>query len=215
MINRQRLFQKVAPTKEAKVYYIFCEGRCREVEYFNFFVALDSRIRIEIIPPDEDGNNSPAGLYEKACELLCKTEDNPYPKYDFAEVDELWFVIDTDAWAGKIDSLRTSAQQHQRWFVVQSNPCFEVWLYYHVYNKKPDFEGMEKSVNWKTYVDRAISGGFNPKEHPVYIEEAINNAKKNHCETDGKINLASTEVYKLAENIFRFIEKAIRRVANK
>ncbi|MDR2448992.1 MAG: RloB family protein [Prevotellaceae bacterium] len=215
MINKNRLYQKAEPTREAKVFYIFCEGKRREVEYFKYFVALDSRIKLEIIAPGEVENNSPEGLYAKACMFMMRTVENPFPKYDFADVDEAWFVVDTDDWKDKIDNLRSNCQKHQRWFVAQSNPCFEVWLYYHVYDSAPSSSGMDVAANWKLLVDKSIHGGFDSRLHPVFIEQAICNAKKNYCKKDGKIAVASTEVYQLAEKFFPFIQKIIRRLLAK
>lgn len=48
MILTNRLFERVAPNREAKSIYIFSEGAKREVQYFNYFKGLDSRINIEV-----------------------------------------------------------------------------------------------------------------------------------------------------------------------
>ncbi len=51
--------------------------------------------------------------------------------------DKIWFVIDTDRWneGNKIGLLKTFVQEKKEsyngWFVAQSNPSFEIWLYYH------------------------------------------------------------------------------------
>lgn len=65
----------------------------------------------------------------------------------------VWFVIDTDTWEreGKIALLRDfcksnndhfpkeydEVKPYQAWNVAQSNPCFEIWLYYHIYSDLP------------------------------------------------------------------------------
>ena len=215
IISKNRLYQKAAPTRDAKVFYIFCEGRCREADYFKYFEAIDSRIKLEIIAPDEVENNSPEGLYVKACKFIVRTNENPSPKYDLADVDEVWFVIDTDNWKDKIDNLRSDCRKYRRWFVAQSNPCFEVWLYYHIYETAPIFPDMNISAKWKPYVNEVIQGGFDSRVHPVFVENAIRHARKNYGEKEGQISVASTEVYKLAESFFPFIQKVIRRMSNK
>ncbi|MDL2257177.1 RloB family protein [Bacteroidales bacterium OttesenSCG-928-I14] len=212
MILKNRLFQRAKPSRNAKVFYIFCEGRSREYDYFNYFRELDSRISLEIIKPETDDNNSPEGLYLKACSFIIKTEQNPSPKYELLDFDEVWFVIDTDKWGNKIDNLRSNCKankDHSEWHVAQSNPCFEVWLYYHIKEDKPIFDNIDISKEWKSFVNNAIAGGFDSRKHPIFIGRAINNAKNNHSEKNGKIEIACTEVFKLAENIFPFIESKI------
>lgn len=48
MILKNRLFERVPPSRKAKSIYIFCEGARREFDYFEYFKELDSRINIEI-----------------------------------------------------------------------------------------------------------------------------------------------------------------------
>jgi hypothetical protein len=43
---RNREFKRKPPSRDAKKIYVFCEGKTRESEYFNFFQGLDSRISI-------------------------------------------------------------------------------------------------------------------------------------------------------------------------
>lgn len=212
MILRNRLFQRRLPTRDAKVFYIFCEGRSREYDYFSYFRELDSRIAIEIIQPTPSGNNSPEGLYQKACSFILKTEENPNPKYELSNVDEVWFVIDTDEWGKMIENLRNKCRnntEHAKWNVAQSNPCFEVWLYYHFYENKPTFTTSKTSKEWKSFVNHSIRGGFDSRKHPIFIGTAINNAKNNYSESEGNIDTACTEVFKLAESYYPFIKSTV------
>ena len=57
--------------------------------------------------------------------------------------------------------------------MAQSNPSFEIWLYYHIYDSKPTDEEVEKVHSFKEYVNSKISGGFNFQIHPVFLEDAI------------------------------------------
>jgi len=67
MIIKNRIFTRVEPSRDAKSFYIFCEGNNREPEYLFCFKEIDSKINIEVIPAEKHGNNSPTGLYDKAC----------------------------------------------------------------------------------------------------------------------------------------------------
>ncbi|MBC7553975.1 MAG: RloB domain-containing protein, partial [Taibaiella sp.] len=131
MLIRNFSYTRREPNRDAVVFYIFCEGKWTEPQYFNFFASRDSRIRLEIIAAEQHDNNSPDGLFEKAKNFISKSPNNPNPKYDLNAIDQVWFVIDTDDWQDKIPKLKKSCSEYENWFVAQSNPSFEIWLYYH------------------------------------------------------------------------------------
>lgn len=59
MILTNRLFERQAPSREAKSLYIFCEGEKREYQYFEYFREIDSRIKVEVNKLGTGDNNSP------------------------------------------------------------------------------------------------------------------------------------------------------------
>jgi len=223
MLLSRRSFERHEPFKDSKCIYIFGEG-VREFNYFKFFKEFDSRIKIEVYPLQSEGeNNSPSGLYNIACNSLLKPQDNPIPVYDdFRDwMDEIWIVLDTDidrdsSRIPQIEQIRLACrEENQRlsltnefsdvWNIVESNPCFEVWLYYHVENEKPDFDGIEISSTWKSFLDTALKGGFDLRKHPQLIGDAIKNAELNYQEIDFKPGVACTQVYRLAKSIYPLI----------
>ena len=56
MILTNRLFERKAPSRNAKSIYIFCEGLRREYDYFKYNKEKDSRINIEVhkLSPNDD-----------------------------------------------------------------------------------------------------------------------------------------------------------------
>ena len=218
MILKNRLFERKAPDRSAKIFLIFCEGHVREPQYFRYFNEISSQIRLEVIQAEEQDNNSPTGLYQKAQQFVVKTTENPNPRYELNNNDEIWFVIDTDQWKSKIWELRQFCNNHTNWYIAQSNPCFEVWLYYHFFEKFPEFENIEISENWKTYLNQMIKGGFDSRKHPIYVQKAISNAKKNYKEKKQTVEIGCTEVYMLAEKFFPLIkeeiEEGLKRIEN-
>ena len=216
MILTNRLFERVAPSREAKSIYIFCEGKEREFDYFKYFREKDSRINIEIykLHPHED--NSPTGLLTIAEKCIIKTEDNPNPKYNFIDGDEVWIVLDVDkdkdhSRAPKIETVKEKCDNTQNWHLVQSNPCFEVWLYYHCDSTKPIFENSDKCPHWKRLVNKSISGGFDSRKHPIYIETASQNAESNFKTAQNKPDIGSTNVYELANAIIPLVSAKLNR----
>jgi len=151
---------------------------------------------------------------------------------DYKHGDTVWFVIDTDSWEkeGKITPLRVFCSQqneaipqildevksYSAWNVAQSNPCFEIWLYYHFYNTKPQEEDVSKYASFKEYVNSVISGGFNFEKDPARLEDAIANTNKNfHITQTGTLLLYSSEVYRLGIEIDGFVKKDVSKLRNK
>lgn len=207
MILKNRAYERKEPTKDAKIIIVYCEGKRREYNYFEYFREISTKLNIEPVELEHDEDNSPVGLLNKAINDI--ESDNP--KYNLEESDEVWFVIDTDKWGVKIEELRRGCEDKNNWFVAQSNPCFELWLYFHMHKNIPDFEGKENSSNWKRYVNsNTFPGGFDSRKHPIFINDAIKNSKEIFC---GDINkFGMTEVFLLAESFFPFVEKILNLV---
>jgi len=228
MITRRKDYSKQLPSKDAKKMYLFCEGKGTEPDYFAFFKGLSSNLEIITLPP-ENGTD-PLKLMELAkCKLL--KEDSRY-MMDYLAKDSVWFVIDTDTWEreGKIKLLRdfclsannvfperwTEVKPYSAWNVVQSNPCFEIWLYYHFYKEAPAPNMIDAHPSFKSFVSSAISGGFNFQTDPVKVETAVDNAKTNFkCDRDGTPQYLSTEVFGLAEEIIPFVRQHLERLKGK
>lgn len=227
MIERRRDYGKKNPSRDAHKVYIVCEGKVTEPNYFRFFEGLSSNLQVITIPPS-DGTD-PLKLLERAKQILIG-KDREYD-VEYAHRDTVWFVIDTDTWEteGKITPLRKfcstknksiskefdEIKSYPAWNVAQSNPCFEIWLYYHLMETPPEDYDSTKE-RFKTYLDRVLPGGFNYDRHPVFIEDAIQNAKVNFkTDKDGKITLFSTEMHLLGTEILGFVKRDLGKLKNK
>lgn len=210
ILPRNRPFERRLPSRDAQMFIIFCEGKKYEPNYFTYFNEIDSRVKLEIIPAEQEGNNSPTGLYKRAETLLIPSDENPNPSYTISEEDEIWFVIDTDEWGEKITELRSLCQQQKNWLIAQSNSCFEVWLHYHFNAEPPDFEGMDKTRNRKAYINNeVVKGGFDARKYPILIPFAIKNAKANYIEKGDVPEFGSTQLFKLAERFYPYVKDEI------
>lgn len=213
-LSRSKIYEKVQPFKSAKKVYIFCEGEKREIDYFNFFRGISSNI--DIIPiPSENGKSDPYKLKQKAEELFFGSD--PIYKLLKEYEDIVWFVIDTDRWneGGKINTLRTFVKEknesNKSWFVAQSNPSFEIWLYYHFHSDKPKSDEVRSFKSFKEFVASKIIGGFDSSRMPLEIQQATSNAEKNFESVDGQPDLYSTEVFHLAKQIIAFTKTQLDR----
>lgn len=219
MILTNRLFERTSAGREAKSIYIFCEGAKREFQYFEYFREIDSRINIEIykLHPHED--NSPLGLLSIAEKCIIATDSNSNPKYNFINGDEVWIVLDIDKDRAdsrelQIKKVTQKCDKQNGWFIAKSNPCFEVWLYYHTHQEKPNFEKSEVCSEWKQLVNYNIIGGFDSRKHPIYIETAAINASNTFELIKDIPDLGSTEVYNLANSIIPLIKTKLDKALN-
>lgn len=228
MITRRKDYTKRAPSKDASKIYIISEGTDSEIKYLNFFIGLSSNLELIVIP-SENGTD-PLKLRELAKQKFFGT--NRTYTLDFSQRDQIWFVIDTDTWEkeGKIAPLRgfcanenaaipknyDEIKSYDAWNVVQSNPCFEVWLYYHLYEEVPDIDSVPKTPNIKRYIDSLIAGGFDYECDPARIQFAIKRAKKSfRLDENNKLEWFTTELFRLGEEIERFTGSETKKLLGK
>lgn len=228
MITRRKDYSKQPPSKNASKIYIVCEGAETEKNYFGFFEGLSSNLELIVIPPEE--GTDPLKLMELArSELLDETRTHTL---DFMQNDKVWFAIDTDTWEdeGKIQPLRDfcsyqnshisdkydELKPYTAWSVAQSNPCFEIWLYYHLYDTVPDIEEIKEHPSVKAFVNHCIAGGFDYQKDPARLKDAIENAENVFCRKgNGNPELFSTEQYLLGKEIFGFVNTELQKLRNK
>ena len=228
MIQRRRDYDKREPSRDAHKIYIVCEGKGTEPAYFTFFEGLSSNLQVIIIPPTE--GTDPLKLMERAKQMLI-SEDRAYA-IEYQQGDTVWFVIDTDTWEeeGKIAPLRDfcsslnaaipqkldEVKSYNAWNVAQSNPSFEIWLYYHFYDNRPIPNEVEKYASFKEFLNSVVSGGFNFEKDQVRLDGAIKNTEKNFALTGlGYPSLYSSEMCKLGAEIIVFVKDDINKMKNK
>ena len=206
---RSRRYERQEPLRDSRKIYIYCEGNKREFDYFRFFCGLSSNVNIIPIP-SKDGKTDPEKLMEAAREEFGINSDvSPKFTLDVSQQDNVWFVIDTDSWGSKITDLRNFCKSqnagldNEAWYVSQSNPSFEIWLYYHKFSEKPVKNDVDKYSSIKEFVDAQIPGGFDSRKHPAMI---IQNAKATYEEENQVLKLYSTEVFKLGQVILPFVK---------
>lgn len=208
--------------------YVICEGKGTEPAYFSFFESLSSNLQVIIIPPSE--GTDPLKLMELAKWLFLADDARYTLKYHYG--DTVWFVIDTDTWQqeGKIAPLRKFCEEqndqileqfdevkhYRAWNVAQSNPSFEIWLYYHFYSERPEQSEVASHASFKEFVSKSVTGGFDFSRHPVYLEDAIRNAESCFVkDEDGMSGLYTTEMSMLGREILPFTMTELRKLRNK
>jgi len=127
-------------------------------------------------------------------------------KEDLKDEDDLWFVIDTDNWEEEqIRKIANYCKDYPNWHIVISNPCFEVWLYFH---KKAKILNASKinCKQLKSAVSTLEKGGYAPLIFLPDLLTAIINSKR----ADSDINHflpknGETKVYQLGKALMSVI----------
>ena len=199
-------YEKKASFRDAFYFIIVCEGQNREPDYFKFFDGISSRVKI--VPVESTGGSAPKKLIAYA---IAKEEELDA----IAERDRVWFVIDTDRWREQLHEIRQDCEAHAHWRVAQSNPYFEVWLYFHAKGQLPVLQNISQCNNWKPHLPTVIQGGFNPDFHPIAIEIAITNSKNTYQATGYFPEPGSTQLWELGEELLPLIKKDLEGLKDK
>ena len=211
-MHKTRGYKRETPTelvRDYKLFAIVCEGSKREPSYFNVFRHLSSKIAVDVIEEivsDEEiravqsKKSAPKWLLDRALIYIEKEGLN--------DEDDLWFVMDIDKW--QVEQLRDIAlhcEENPNWHIVLSNPCFEVWLYFH---KKADLSKStsKSSQEFKTEIATLEKGGYHPYTFIPQLPEAIKNAKAMDTNPEHFMpDFKETKVYQLGEAIMHVIGK--------
>jgi hypothetical protein len=199
-------YEKKVPFRDAFLFIIVCEGTNREPDYFRFFDGMSSRVKV--IPVVSAIGSAPRLLIDVAAAKVKELEASD-------ETDRLWFVIDTDRWREQLHEIRQVCEQHPHWKVAQSNPCFEVWLYFHAKAQLPLLPNINQCNNWKPHLPTVIQGGFNPDFHPIAIETATINSKAAYQSTGYFPNPGSTQLWELADELLPLIQKELDQLKHR
>lgn len=194
------IYEKKVPFRDAFFFIIVCEGVNREREYFEFFNGMSSRVKI--IPVVSSTGSAPRLLMDAA---IAKEQELDAR----AERDRVWFVIDTDRWRAQLHEIRQKSDQHTHWRVAQSNPCFEVWLYFHAKAQLPTLSNIAQCNTWKPLLPTVILGGFNSDFHPVAIETAIKNSEASYQANGYFPEPGSTQLWQLGKELLLLIKKEL------
>ncbi len=193
--------------RDYRLFAIACEGAKREPDYFQLLESASQRITIDIIEdkvPDAEmmtryeTKSAPRWLLDRAVKYI--------EKEGLIDEDELWFVLDVDKW--KIEQIREIADwcvKKPNWHIALSNPCFEIWLYFHKKSAIPN-EAKENCKQAKKFLAALTENGYNKHEYILKIGDAIKNSKA--ADSDKKHFLpgkGETKVYQLAESLINYV----------
>ncbi len=213
--RKSRPFVRKSKLRDAKAIVIATEGELTEPIYFEA-LALDERFRnprVEItVLPTTEGHSAPDHVIRR----LDKIRRN----YRFYEGDELWLVIDKDKWDdSKLSRIAQLVSQEEKYYLADSNPCFELWLLLHhrsldcytelemaelKENRKEKFRSSRRRLDLELM---DICGSYNrsnlnTSHYIPHIDVAILNAENADKNKDDRwLNQIGSRVYNLAQSI--------------
>lgn len=194
-----RLYKKsTGKHRDARCFFIVAEGE-REENYFLWFEQKSKRIRVEIIAK-EGKASAPKHMLARLQKFL--------PENAIQPGDQIWFVLDVDRWKREsIDELQTLCSDYEGWATAISNPCFEVWLIFHLNTPIPD--NIVKSKEFKQLLHSLTHGGYKVEHFAPKIQLAALNSSKADITAphDYPDQIGTTKVYLLAEEMLKFLGK--------
>ena len=207
-MRKKRGYSRETTTKllrDYKLFAIACEGAEREPQYFNTFEYASTRVKVDVIKDssdDADGashnKSSPTWVLDRAVKYI--------ESQGLSEEDQLYFVVDKDRWSREqLNILAEYCNRHSNWNLVISNPCFEVWLYFHFRN---NIEASTSTTckHFKSEIASFEKGGYHPYTFIPNLLNAIDNAKSaDKNPTHYFSEFKETKVYQLAEALIKTI----------
>jgi hypothetical protein len=199
----------VALVRDYKLFAIVCEGSKREPEYFKILRHISNKIAVDVIEEivsDEEAfsinpaKSAPKWVLDRAVRYIEKEGLN--------SDDDLWFVMDVDRWSEQqLREVEAYCNQFPNWHIVLSNPCFEVWLYFH---HKTNITASKSTTcnDFKGEIASHEKGGYNPLVFLSHLSTAIDNAKAADSDVNHFIpKPKESKVYQLGNAILTVIGK--------
>ena len=192
--------------RDYKLFAIACEGGVREPEYFNVFRHLSTRVAVDVVEEvvnDEEMEST--NVHKSAPRWVLDRAIKYIEKDGLSQEDELWFILDKDKWTfDQLKEISEYCDDKPNWFIAISNPCFEVWLYFH---KHADIEKSDSVScdDFKREISTFAVGGYNPLKFVRFTPSAIENAR--NADTDPNHFMPSvkqTKMYKPVQGIMEF-----------
>jgi len=195
-----RFQRRIGFKKTKKLFLIASEGAETEPLYFEelkpIVAGRDAIIRVELVANPNHGSHP-----EEVLKRLRTTAKNKGIK----EGDELWLIIDRDAW-NEADLNKVSKRARELgYFVALSNPCFELWLYLHLKNNRHFIDRHQCQHEFgKVHSSYRTNGkgGYDPKPLMNKIGMAIERSKVIDIRpADPLPKTQATRVYLLVEKL--------------
>ncbi|UKJ09367.1 RloB domain-containing protein [Solitalea lacus] len=110
-----------------------------------------------------------------------------------------------DRWPRKeIDDLHQHCEHEANWSLSISNPCFEVWLHYHVLKTIP--ANLDSAKKLKANLANLVIGGYNRDKFANLLDTATENTSNMDMHKDHYFpEKFVSKVYQLGDTLLSFL----------
>ena len=206
MPRKKRGYEReISKKRDYHLFAIACEGSVRERDYFQSFERLSSRITVDLIN-DLDENGDPVVTTNSSPEHVIKRAQDYCKSAGLIDGDEVWLVLDVDRWREEQLGRLCQLAQSKGWHTAISNPCFEVWLCYHLLQKLENQDRPLSSAEMKQFLGRlTLPKGYNVGDFVVRAFSAMENARDADAHPDFRIpQYGETQVYRLLDAMKKY-----------
>ncbi len=205
-LNLSADYQKQDGERSPQLLFVVSGGAVREKNYLQ---PLQNLRTIKLAFASKSGQGlSPAQIDALISDYLSKSEFRTEGDvYHIEEGDCIFVLQDVDVFEDELQTILPNQPKMVHWLI--SNPCFEIWLYYHYVSDDPHvrlgqmvpLSTAERSRWLKRELNNLVLGGISPQKAMEQLTVAIDRAQKYYREDDGIPSLFATRVYKLGEQI--------------
>ena len=207
-------YQKPMPEVEVLRIFVISGGVKREPDYFKLLQKSTGLKRIMVVVRSKKGQGlHPVQMSEMASKFYSthsfETEEgNSYKLFD---EDPIYLLSDLDEFGEDLCILVKTETNQQVWIV--SNPCFEIWLFYHYFNSPMPLleEGLTIELPKRSQWMKQKLHELHPTDSAkalLDMQTAIKNSKANFqiCR-EGLPDVFSTQMHYFAEHLLDVIGK--------
>lgn len=207
-------YQKPMPEVEVLRIFVISGGAKREPDYFKLLRKNTSLKRILVVVRSKKGQGlNPLQMSALSLKFIIEQrfETEEGKTYMLLDTDPIYMITDLDEFGEDLCRLVKEGRSQLQWII--SNPCFEIWLYYHYFDSPmPQLEnGLRIELSKRSQWMKQKLHELHPTDSAkalLDMQTAIVNLKTNFqigCE--GLPDVFSTQMHYFAEYLLDAIGK--------
>ena len=191
--RKNRGYKRDEPFRDATLFLIVTEGEISEKIYFEGFRS--NRIKVRVVP-SEDGKSAPVHVLANV---------NLFIKGNSLEsTDQVYLVIDRDRWPEKQLAAVAKECETKSYNLILSNPCFEFWLFLHLFEYDTALN-LNSCDNYKKFLSDKIEDysytNYDPEPFINQVEIACSRAEDLDDPSERWPNSSGSRIYLLVREI--------------
>lgn len=200
--RKRPLDRSIPHFRDTRLIIIATEGEKTEKQYFESDLFRNHRVQVRVLET-EDGRSAPQHVLDRLREYV--------KNVDLQKDDQLWLVVDTDRFPERHMKKVFQSVITRRKIRINSgvsNPCFELWLLFHL-EDNPFQNNSIRCCDVKKRLKENL-GGYNSsrlviEDYRNGIDLAVERARSMDLNPDERWpNQTGTRIYKIIDAIREF-----------